>query len=62
MTNLEKLGYSKDETVDEVAVGMLLEQIRDDVNRKVFKTNWIYNPYIEMYKYMKEWLESEAEE
>ena len=62
MTNLEKLGYSKDETVDEVAVGMLLERIKDDVDRKLFKTNWIYNPYIEMYKSMKKWLESEAEE
>lgn len=62
MTNLEKLGYSKDETVDEVAVGMLLERIKDDVDRKLFKTNCIYNPYIELYKSMKAWLESEAEE
>ena len=62
MTNLEKLGYSKDETVDEVAVGMLLERIKDDLDRNLFKTNWIYNPYIELYKSMKEWLESEVEE
>ena len=62
MTNLEKLGYSSGETVDEVAVGILLERINDDVDRKLFKTNWIYNPYIGLYKSMKEWLESEAEE
>lgn len=46
MTNLEKLGYSKNDHVDEVAVGMLLERIRDDVDRKIFKTNWIHAPYI----------------
>lgn len=62
MTNLEKLGYSKDETVDEVAVGMLLERIKDDVDRKLFKTNWIHNPYIGLHKSMKKWLESEVEE
>ena len=62
MTNLEKFGYSKDETVDEVAVGMLLERIKDDVDRKLFKTNWIHNPYIGLYKSMKKWLESEVEE
>ena len=28
MKNLEKLGYSKDKTVDEVAVEMLIERIR----------------------------------
>lgn len=61
-TNFEKLGYSRDETVDEVAVGMLLERIRDDVDRKIFKTNWMHNPYIGLYKSMKKWLESEAEE
>ena len=31
MTNLEKLGYSKEETVDEVAVGMRLNSIKNDV-------------------------------
>ena len=62
MTNLEKLGYSKDETVDEIAVGMLLERIKDDVDRKLFKTNWIYNLYIGLYKSTKKWLESEEEE
>lgn len=60
MTNLEKLGYSKDETVDEVAVGMLLERVRDDVERERFDIG--FPQYIGLYKSMKEWLESEAEE
>lgn len=62
MTNLEKFTYSKNDPVEEVAVGMLLERIRDDVDRKIFKTNWIHNPYIGLYKSMKKWLESEVEE
>lgn len=60
MTNLEKLGYSKDETVDEVAVGMLLERVRDDVERERFDI--AFPQYVGLYKSMKEWLESEAEE
>lgn len=62
MTNLEKLGYSKDETVDEVAVGMLVGRIKDDVDKKRFNTNFVYGVYVGLYKSMKEWLESEAEE
>ena len=62
MKNLEKLGYSKDETVDETAVGMLIERIRDDVDSRIFKTNHVHNVYPALYKSMKEWLESEAEE
>lgn len=62
MTNLEKLGYSKDKTVDEVAVDMLIERIKDYVDRKSFNTNWRYGVYVKLYKSMKEWLESEAEE
>lgn len=60
MTNLEKLGYSKGETVDEVAVGMLLEQIKDDVWQDRFGI--MFPKYIGLYKSMKEWLESEVEE
>ena len=59
MTNLEKLGYSNGETVDEVAVGMLLEQIKNDVWRDCFGIT--FPKYIELYKSMKEWLEREAE-
>mgnify|MGYP005777344261 FL=1 len=62
MKNLEKLGYSENENVDEIAVNLLLERIRDDVDKRLFKTNWIFYPYIELYKSMKKWLESEAEE
>lgn len=62
MTNLEKFGHSKDKTVDEVAVGMFIERIKDDVDRKSFNTNWRYGVYVKLYKSMKEWLESEAEE
>lgn len=60
MTNLEKLGYSKDETADEVAVGMILERVRDDVERDRFDI--AFPQYVGLYKSMKEWLESEVEE
>ena len=60
VTNFEKLAYSKEVPVDEVAVGMLLERIRDDVGRSRFDI--AFPRYIELYKSMKEWLESEAEE
>lgn len=60
MTNLEKLGYSKDENVDEVAVGMILERVRNDVERERFDI--AFPQYVGLYKSMKEWLESEVEE
>ena len=60
MTNFERLAYSKEVPVDEVAVGMLLERIRDDVGRSRFDI--AFPRYIELYKSMKEWLESEVEE
>lgn len=60
VTNFEKLAYSKEVPVDEVAVGMLLERIRDDVGRSRFDI--AFPRYIELYKSMKEWLESEVEE
>ena len=60
VTNFEKLAYSKEVPADEVAVGMLLERIRDDVGRSRFDI--AFPRYIELYKSMKEWLESEVEE
>lgn len=60
MTNLEKLGYSKDDTVDEIAVGMLLERVRDDIERELFDI--AFPQYVGLYKSMKKWLESEVEE
>lgn len=60
MTKLEKLGYSKNEPVDEVAVGMLLERVRDDVDRDRFDI--AFSQYVGLYKSMKKWLESEVEE
>ena len=62
MTNLEKLGYSENESVDEIAVGMLIERVKDDVSRKIFNTNCAYGVYPRLFKSMKEWLESEVEE
>lgn len=59
MRNLEKLGYSENAPVEEIAVGMLIERIRDDVDRDRFYAN--FPQYIGLYKSMKEWLESEAE-
>ena len=62
MTNLEKLGYANGETAEEVAVDMLIERIKDDVDRRMFKTNCVQGVYPRLYKSMKEWLESEMEE
>lgn len=60
VTNLEKLTYSKNDPVDEVAVGMLLERVRDDVEGDRF--DMAFPQYVGLYKSMKEWLESEVEE
>lgn len=60
MTNLEKLTYSKNDPVDEAAVGMLLERVRDDVEGDRF--DMAFPQYVGLYKSMKEWLESEVEE
>ena len=61
MTNYEKLRERPDETIDEVAVGMLIERIKDDVSMKTFNTNCVYGVYPEMFKSMKDWLNSEVE-
>ena len=60
MTNLERLGYSKGEAADEVAVGMLLERVRDDIERN--RLDIAFPQYVGLYKSMKKWLESEVEE
>lgn len=41
---------------------MLLSRIDYDVNKKLFNTFRVHNSYFELYKSMKKWLESEAEE
>lgn len=60
ITNFEKLGYSQDESVDEVAVGMLIERIRDDVDKDRFYM--AFQQYIRLYKAVKDWLNSEVKE
>lgn len=62
MTNYEKLKTRGNESLDEMAVKMLLSRINEDVDKKFFKTFRIHNSYFELYKSMKKWLESEAEE
>lgn len=58
MTNLERLGYSKDEAADEVAVKMLLERIKNDVELSRFEAS--FPRYVELYRLMKEWLDAEV--
>ena len=62
MRNYEKLIKRPDETIDEVAVRMLIERIKDDVIRKEFNTNCVYGLYPGVFKSMKDWLNSEVEE
>lgn len=60
MTNLVKLGYSENDNADEIAVGMLLGRIKDDIERERFDME--FSQYEGLYKAMKEWLLSEVEE
>lgn len=53
MTNYEKLKTSGNESLDEMAVKMLLSRINEDVDKKFFKTFRIHNSYFELYKSMK---------
>ena len=62
MTNYEKLKTRGNESLDEMAVKMLLSRINEDVDKKFFKTFRIHNSHFELYKSMKKWLESEVEE
>lgn len=60
LANFEKLGYSRSDTSDEVAVAMLLECVRDDVEKDRFDI--AFPQYVGLYKSMKKWLENEVEE
>ena len=62
MTNYEKLRERPDETIDEVAVGMLVARITEDMDRKFFRTPKAKDYYILLYKAIKYWLNSEVEE
>ena len=62
MTNYEKLKTRGDESLDEMAVKMLLSRIDEDVDKKFFNTFRAHNSYFELYKSMKDWLNSEVEE
>ena len=62
MINYEKMRTQQDETLDEMAVKMLLSQIDEDVDKNFFKTFKLYDSYFGLYKSMKDWLNSEVEE
>ena len=62
MTNYEKLRIQQDESLDETAVRLLISQIKNDVDKRVFKTFSTNNVYENSYKNLKDWLNSEAEE
>ena len=61
-TNHEKLSKitGDTDTVDIVAVKMLLGRIQEDYDRDLFEQN--YEQYLPLYRSMKEWLNSEVEE
>ena len=61
MTNLEKLGYANI-PVDEVAVTILLNRIREDIKICDFKRRCSFPYYEGYYKCVKNYLNSEAEE
>ena len=58
MINLERLGYSKDEAAGEVAVAMLLERIKNDVELSRFEA--AFPRYVDLFRLMKEWLDAEV--
>lgn len=62
MTNHEKLASLTgfEEPIETESVKMLLEKIRDDVERGFFENN--YGSYLSLYKSQIEWLESEVSE
>ena len=62
MTNYERLRIQQDESLDETAVRLLISQIKNDVDKRVFKTFSTNNVYENSYKNLKDWLSSEAEE
>ena len=62
MTNYEKLKTRDDETLEEMAINMMISRISDDVAKKRFNTFVIHGYYYPLYKSMKDWLNSEVEE
>ena len=62
MTNYERLRIQQDESLDETAVRLLISQIKNDVDKRVFKTFSTNNVYENSYKNLKDWLNNEAEE
>lgn len=62
MTNKEKLSKitGEEDSVDIVAVKMLLTEIQKDYDSDLFEQN--YEKYLSLYRSMKDWLNSEVEE
>ena len=61
MTNLEKLGYV-DIPIDEVAVSILLNRIREDIKTRDFKRKCSFPYYEGYYKCVKNYLNGEVKE
>lgn len=62
MKNYEKLKLKTNMSVDEIAVGMLIERIKEDVDLGIFQTFPGSVGYIGIYNQMKDWLNSEVKE
>ena len=61
MRNFEKLSsFAGAEQIDEQAVGMLLHHISQEIGSSWIESHVEY--YIQLYRNMKTWLESEAED
>ena len=61
MTNLEKLNSLMGaEPIDEQAVGMLISHISRDIRNSYLESHIEY--YVELYRSMKDWLNSEVKE
>ena len=61
MTNKEKLSkiIGEEDSVDIVAVKMLLTEIQKDYDSDLFEQN--YEKYLSLYRSTKDWLNSEVE-
>ena len=62
MKNYEKLKYPNNFTIEEIAVGMLIERIKEDVDLGIFQAFPGRIGYIGIYNDIKAWLNKEAEE
>lgn len=62
MTNYDKLKTRDDETLEEMAIKMLVSRIAYDVEKRCFHTFVVHGYYFPLYKSMKDWLNSEVEE